>query len=309
MKVDVAASGRVMALLLASAMAAPLASGATPEAKKAAAVSPELPAETLEASTLAGATAERVCVADIAINNIIDGRLRIFDARQGKMLGQIHTGYVGAFVLSPRADEVYVATTHFSRGTRGERIEVLEVWDSNTLTFKHEVLLPPKRAQALNCRGLLALSGNGRFASVQNATPATSLTIVDLAERKVATEIPTPGCWGTLPAASHPAHFAMLCGDGTVATVTLDDQGQVASRQVSAKLFDADQDAWFHHAERVGDRYWFLSFKGVLHELDVSGPPVAVRGLQPETPEEARRFGAAEQRMRLRRTLAADTST
>jgi hypothetical protein len=147
---------------------------------------------------------------------------------------------------------------------------VLEVWDAQTLAFKYEVLLPPKRAQTLNYRGLVSVTGNGRFVLVQNATPATSITVVDLAERKVAGEVQTPGCWGTLPAAGHAARFSMLCGDGKVATVTLDDQGQVADRQLSDKLFDADQDAWFHTAERVGDRFFFISFKGQLTELDLS---------------------------------------
>jgi methylamine dehydrogenase heavy chain len=113
-------------------------------------------------------------------------------------------------------------------------------------------------------------TGDGRFVLVQNATPATSITVVDVRERKVASEIQTPGCWGTLPAASG-ARFSMLCGDGKLATVTLDGQGQLASRQVSEKFFDADQDAWFHHAEQVGDRYWFVSFNGQLTELDLGG--------------------------------------
>ena len=106
---------------------------------------------------------------------------------------------------------------------------------------------------------------------VQNATPATSITVVDLADKKVAVEIPTPGCWGTMPAASHPARFSMLCGDGKVATVTLDDKGQPADRQLSDKLFDPDNDAWFHNADRIGDRYFFISFKGTLTELNLGG--------------------------------------
>jgi methylamine dehydrogenase heavy chain len=68
----------------------------------------------------------------------------------------------------------------------------------------------------------------------------------------------------------------MLCGDGSVATVTLDDNGQLADRQTTAKLFDADTDAWFHHAEQVGDRYWFLSYKGNLTEMDLSGAAAKV---------------------------------
>ena len=60
---------------------------------------------------------------------------------------------------------------------RGERVDVLEVWDSETLAFKYEVVLPPKRAQALNYRGLVRPTGDGRFVLVQNATPATNSTV------------------------------------------------------------------------------------------------------------------------------------
>jgi methylamine dehydrogenase heavy chain len=255
----------LFAALLALASTAALAQGAKP---------PELAAETLGV-TPAVAGSERIYVADIAISHISDGRIRVFDTRSGRFLGMISTAYAGNFGLSPKADELYVATTHLSRSTRGERVDVLEVHDTATLGFKYEVVLPTKRAQALNYRGLVRSSGDGRFVLVQNATPATSITVVDLAQRKVASEVPTPGCWGVMPAATG-ARFSMLCGDGKVATVTLDATGQVADRQVSDKLFDADTDAWFHHAEQVGDRYWFLSFKGNVTELDLSGPVAKV---------------------------------
>ena len=236
----------------------------------------ELPAETLTTHSLAQAGPERVYVGDAAIGHIVDGRVRVFNARDGKLLGMVNAGFVGNFVLSGRSDELYVVTTYLSRGGRGERTDLLEVWDTATLGLKYEVLLPPRRAQALTYRGLVKPSANGRFLMVQNATPATSITVVDLAQRKVASEIATPGCWGIWPAASHGARFSMLCGDGKLVTVTLDDAGQAADRQASEKLFDADADAWFHHAEQVGDRAWFLSFKGQLTELDLSAASARV---------------------------------
>jgi methylamine dehydrogenase heavy chain len=262
------------ALGLAACLAAVLpARAATPKVQP-----PELPPETLTTTTLAKAPRERVYVADISINAIIDGRLRIFNATNGAFLGQLHTGYAGVFATGAKADEIYVATTYLSRGGRGDRTDVLEVWDAQTLEIKFEVVLPSRRAQTLNYRGLVSLSASGRFALVQNATPATSITVVDLAERKVVTEVTTPGCWGTLPAAGHPARFAMLCGDGKIATVTLDEKGQVADRKATEKVFDADADAWFHHAERIGDRYWFVSFNGMLHEVDVGGATARLVG-------------------------------
>jgi methylamine dehydrogenase heavy chain len=259
------------ALCAAALLCLPLAVVAQKTPKTKSPPPPELPAETLGTSTLEGKTSERVYVGDVAIAHIVDGRVRVFDARGGKLLGMIATGYAGNFALTPKADEILVATTYFTRLARGERTDVLDVYDAQTLRPKHEIVLPAKRAQTLNYRGMLTTTANGRFALVQNATPATSITVVDLAERKVAGEIPTPGCWGTLPSASQPLRFAMLCGDGKVATVTLDEKGSPTDRQVSDKLFDADTDAWFATGEPIGDRWHFLSFKGVLHEVDVSG--------------------------------------
>ncbi|MBI3368252.1 MAG: amine dehydrogenase [Burkholderiales bacterium] len=271
-------SGRSSARRLATAALASLLAAGSVAAERAPpkAQPAELPAETL--SVVPALTSpERVYVADFAINHISDGRIRVFDARSGRLLGIVSTGYAGNFALSAKADELYVATTYLSRGTRGERADVLEVHDTSSLAFKYEVLLPPKRAQALTYRGLVQPTANGRFVLVQNATPATSVTVVDLQQRKAVNEIATPGCWGIHASSSHASRFSMLCGEGKVATVTLDDGGQVTDRQAGDKLFDADMDAWFHHAENVGDRTWFVSFKGNVTELDLGGPVAVVK--------------------------------
>lgn len=270
--------GRTLAALCVGALFAlgGTAQGAQPAKAVKATPPPELAAETLGVATLADVGPERIYVADVAISHIVDGRIRVF-AADGRMLGMVNTGYAGNFTVGPRSEELVVATTYLSRLGRGERTDVLEVWDTTTLGFKYEVVLPAKRAQALNYRGLVRITGDGRYALVQNATPATSITVVDLAAKRVASEIPTPGCWGVLPAANG-ARFSMLCGDGKVATVTLDANGQAGDRQLSETLFDADNDAWFHHGEQVGDRYWFVSFKGTLTELDLSGATAMVKG-------------------------------
>lgn len=219
---------------------------------------------------------QRLYVPDFAISHIIDGRIRVLDAPSGKFLGIISTGYAGNMTMSNQRDVVYVATTHMSKSYRGERQDVLEAYGADDLALHYEVPLPPKRAQALNYQYLVSTTANGRFVLVQNATPATSITVVDTQTRKVASEISTPGCWGALPAASHGTRFSTLCGDGTVQTITLDDQGQLQERQSSAVLFDADNDAWFHTAARAGDRYWYVSFQGKVTELNLGGAKAQV---------------------------------
>ncbi len=259
------------ALLLGASLAAGAATPAKPVPEP---LPPDPPLGTTP--TIDPKYAQRVYVPDLSISHITDGRIRVFDAKGGRFLGMISTAYVGNMALSNRRDEVYVTTTHMSRSTRGERADVLEVYGADDLAFKYEVAIPPKRAQALNYRYLIAPSADGRFVMIQNATPATSVTVVDLSGKQVAAEIPTPGCWGVLPASSHPSRFSSLCGDGTMLTITLDAQGQPQERQSSAKLFDADADAWFHNADRVGDRYWYVSFQGKVTELNLGGASAQV---------------------------------
>jgi methylamine dehydrogenase heavy chain len=218
----------------------------------------------------------RVYVLDLAINHIADGKLHVVDGDTLKYLGVIGSGFVGQSVLSNDKKEIIIATGYLSRGQRGERTDIVEVWDADSLQFKYEISIPNKRAMALNYEGLLRTSANGRWLFVQNATPATSLTLVDMPAKKALGEIDMPGCYGLYPSQSNPNRFASLCGDGTIATVTLDDSGNVASRSSTGKVFDPDEDAWFISGEQDGDRYYFVTFKGNLAEVNVAGEQAVV---------------------------------
>jgi methylamine dehydrogenase heavy chain len=224
---------------------------------------------------------QRIYVADIAINHISDGKLHVVDAENGNYLGVIGTGFTGQFILSNDKREIIVATGYYSRGQRGERVDVVEVWDADTLSFKYEIPISEKRASALNYEGLLRLSADGRWLFVQNATPATSVTVVDMQAKKDLGDISMPGCWAIYPAQSNPKRFSSLCGEGNVTTVTIDDSGKEASRTSSGKFFDPDGDAWFMQGEQDGDRYHFVSFKGNLATVNMGGDTAVLEGTWP----------------------------
>jgi len=114
-------------------------------------------------------------------------------------------------------------------------------------------------------------SADGRFLLVQNATPATSVTVVDLQARKTASEIPTPGCWGVIPWPDQPRRFSSVCGDGTLATFDIDDTGALAKRSASAKFFDADADPMFMHYDMLGTKAYFVTYHGKAQAIDLSG--------------------------------------
>lgn len=240
----------------------------------------DLPNDTV--GTVPAITAKhRIYIADIAINHISDGKLHVVDGQNGHYLGMIGTGFTGQFILSNDKREIIVATGYLSRGQRGDRVDVVEVWDADTLSFKYEIPISDKRAMALNYEGLLRLSADGRWLFVQNSTPATSVTVVDMQAKKEVGDISMPGCWAIYPAQSNPKRFASLCGEGNVTTVTMDDNGKEASRTSSGKFFDPDDDAWFMQGEQDGDRYYFVSFKGNIATINVGGETAVLEGSWP----------------------------
>ncbi len=239
----------------------------------------ELPTESV--GVMSAITAKnRAYIGDVAINYIADGKLHVVDTDTGAYLGVVGSGFAGQYVLNPDTRELIIATGYNSRGQRGDRTDVVEVWDADTLSFKYEVVIPPKRAIALNYEGLLRLSADKRWLYVQNATPATSVTVVDMQAKAVASEISMPGCWGIYVPASRSDRFSALCGDGTIATVILNN-GQLGSRTASAKVFDPDKDAWFVQGEQDGDTYRFVSFLGNIAEVGVGGDTATLGGTWP----------------------------
>ncbi|MDZ4254978.1 MAG: amine dehydrogenase large subunit [Sulfuritalea sp.] len=237
----------------------------------AASIAAELPVDRIAVRNLPAATPYRLYLNDAAFPHIIDGKLLIIDGASLKLEGMVGTAYVAHTALSPDRSEIYVATTYYARLNRGERFDQIDVYDALTLKLKTEIALPGKRALALAYKGLIRSSANGRFIFVQNATPASSVSIVDRSAGKFVTEVATPGCWAIYTPASVSDRFSSLCGDGTMLTVVLDDKGNVVGRKKSAAFFDPDDDALFVSGEKIGDRYYFASFKGHLQPVDIGG--------------------------------------
>jgi len=234
--------------------------------------------------------AHRIYLSDVAINHIVDGRLHVIDGDALKYLGVVSIGFTGNATLSVDRKELYVATTYYSRLSRGERSDVVDIHDPQTLEHRGEIAIPPRHAQALPYKGLARPSADGRWLFVQNATPASSVTVVDLKARKFAAEIPTPGCWIVIPSHSAGNRFSTLCGDGTIQSIVLNDNGSLNARARSPRFFDPDEDPLFVQADNIGDRHFFVSFKGRLHAVDLSGDEPRIEASWPlAAGEEARK--------------------
>ncbi len=226
--------------------------------------------ETLVVGKLPPPTPNRLYISDIAINHIVDGRLHVIDGDNLKYLGMISTAYAGNVTLSLDRKEVYVATTYYSRLSRGERTDAVDIHDAQTLEFKGEIIIPPRHAQALPYKGLIRPSSDGRWLFVQNATPASSVSIVDLKARKFVGEVSTPGCWIIIPSQTVGPRFSTLCGDGALQTIVLNDDGSLKSRTRSARFFNPDEDPLYTTSDNIGDRHYFVSYRGQVYVADLS---------------------------------------
>lgn len=209
----------------------------------------------------------------VGVVDIVLERVALLDLDSGRYLGQINGGY-GPFLplFSPRRGEIYVPATYFSRRWHGERTDVLEIHDSTTLDYVGEVVLPPKRATNAVALGHAALSDDQRFAAIFNWTTGTGLTIVDLEKRVVSAEITTPGC--SLVYAAGPRRFFSICADGALFVLTLDEDGRESARQQTPPFHDPRTDPVTEKAVRRGHRWFFVSFEGQLHSLDIAGPEI-----------------------------------
>src|SRR6218665_3617288 len=85
-----------------------------------------------------------VFVHDLHFNSLLDGRAPIVSvaAENNNVKGQIPVAQFGTLTPATTKPEIYVGETFFSRLTRGERTDVITIWDTRTLTPKDEIVLP-----------------------------------------------------------------------------------------------------------------------------------------------------------------------
>lgn len=222
----------------------------------------QLPPEPLVRQDLpATGSAHWVWVNDIVFHHMADGKAFLFDGDSGNMLGMLSTGFGFGGVLVPGNHSVIASPeTYFSRGTRGTRTDVVTLYDARTLDPIEEIVVPAKRSSSLPMRASAALTDDDRFLLIYNFTPAQSVTVVDLHERKFVGEVDTPGCALVYP--TGPRSFFSLCGDGTALAVRLGNAGEAIATERTPRLFNVEQDPVTEKAVRDGNTWLFASFAG-----------------------------------------------
>ena len=197
----------------------------------------------------------------------------VFDAADGEMIGTLSlTPWTPTVRRHVERGEIYAAETHYTRRHDGERTDVLRIYAHETLSPAGEIPIPKKIA-ALHRHYLGILSG-GRFVTVFNMTPAQSVSVVDVEDRRFVGEISTPGCAVTLPTGGR--GFLMMCGNGTLQWIGLDENGNEANRVRSPSFFSVEDDPLFDQPTRTSAGWQFLSFAGQTMEAVVEDGEIVI---------------------------------
>lgn len=213
-----------------------------------------------------------VTVHDFHFNAILDGRIAVVDTADPvqPLKGLVRAAQFANALIAKDKGEIYTAETFYTRLTRGERTDAITIWDTATLQPKGEIVLPGgKRQQSVTYPHLFQFTNGGKWALVANFTPAQSVTVVDLAARKVLGEIDLPGCSQIYPTGER--GFTSLCADGSLFSVALDANGAAASSKSVQKVQDIDNQPLFSTPAMVGSTAWFVSFHGMIQGFDLSG--------------------------------------
>jgi methylamine dehydrogenase heavy chain len=218
-------------------------------------------------------------------------KVLVVDGDSLQLLGMLTGGLLGTSALSPDHKFIFMADTFYSRGSRGERTDVVTTYDARKLAPVREVIIPPKRQQAIPPDGsALAVTPDGRLLLVANLTPATSMTVVDIANNKVLGEIETPGCTGALLSA--PRRFESLCGDGAMLSVDFDEHGKMTgSKRMTKPFFDPEKDPVFSFPATIGNTAYFISYHGMAYPVDWSMEPAQAKAPWPLLTGEQRKAG------------------
>ena len=196
----------------------------------------------------------------------------VLDVASGEMVGMISTpSFTPALVDDPIRQEIYAAESYFTRGTRGKRNDVLTVYDYENFAVVDEIDIPDKIA-ALSFPQYLAMMDDRRYLAVFNLTPAMSVSIVDVEQRKFVTEISTPACSMIMPTPDRT--FLQICADGKRQMIKLDDNGAEIDRSRSEVFFDLEKDPVFAKPIATPQGWLMVSYHGKVHEAVVNGDEI-----------------------------------
>jgi methylamine dehydrogenase heavy chain len=194
---------------------------------------------------------------------------RVFDGDTGKMKGLVDTSARSDLAIDPNGKYYYVAESLWTEGDRGDRHDMVTIYDSLTLARLGKIIMPGRLIVG-NRKQNFIVSNDGKLGYIYNMQPSSSVNVVDLVKRKFVKTIELPGCASLFPTTDG---FSALCSDGSLATVTV--AGAKSTVKHSATFFSASEDPIFDNGvvDRAKSEAVFLTYTGLVYSVKLGGEP------------------------------------
>lgn len=212
---------------------------------------------------------KRVYVLEPVFPHIIASKVWIIDSDKMEIVGMVNGGYCANFALAPDNSEIYTFDTFWTKGYRGERSDLLTVYDGQTLDITSEVDLPKGRMLVVPKKQNAEVTPDGKYILSYNLAPSTSVSVVDAKAKKYLGEIEIPGCGLIFPSAGN--RFSSLCSDGTLLTAKFDASLKTTITR-DGPFMDVVNDPVYEHAavDKKRGLVHFLSYEGLVYTADIS---------------------------------------
>ncbi len=196
--------------------------------------------------------------------------VKILNGDTGAYEAAVPTSEYAVFNFDPSGKYFYVSESIWTKGNRGTRQDMVTVYDGATLKLVTEIPLAGRLIIDQRPH-LFDINASGKLGFVYNMSPASSVIVVDLEKRKVASTVEVPGC--ALAFAWGENGFSSLCGDGSLATAVLN--GTKATVTHSAPFFDSNNDPIFEQSltDHATGKAVFISFTGLIYTAQLGATP------------------------------------
>jgi methylamine dehydrogenase heavy chain len=194
---------------------------------------------------------------------------RIFDGDSGKMRGMVNMYGQDSFSFDPLGKNFYVAQTIWSKLDRGQRQDMLLVYDVRSLKLVSEIPIPGRMLIGNRTHNLV-ITSDGKKALIYNMQPSSSVNVVDLDSHSFAQKIELPGCATMLTNTIN--GFSALCSNGTLATVAMGDKPTITR---SARFFSATEDPIFDTSivDPKTGKATLISYSGMITPVTLGATP------------------------------------
>ena len=215
-----------------------------------------------------------IIVHDLAFLQMPAGKMIVMDPTKDRLneqyKGLFDAAFISAFTQSKTRPEMYVGEHFYSRVVRGKRTNVLTIYDKENLSPIDEIILTGgKRAEMAPSKFLMHLSRDERLLFIYNFSPATSVTVVDILNRKIVNEVHTPVCALVYPTGER--GFSSLCTNASMISYQFDKNGKVTGNSLIEPFFNIEEDALLERPAIIGGIGYFPTIRGNLQEINFKG--------------------------------------